>query len=95
MVDTPTGKYFDALLFDKSIEFIDEHLDLNKKVLIHCNQGMSRSPSIGLLYLAVKEKINNSTFNIAKEEFLKIYPNYSPSGVQEFLIENWNYFKSK
>ncbi|MCD8408535.1 dual specificity protein phosphatase family protein [Tenacibaculum dicentrarchi] len=95
MVDTPTGKYFDKSLFNASIEFIEKNLNLNKKVLIHCNQGMSRSPSIGLLYLAMKEKINNTSFSIAKEGFLKIYPDYNPSGVQEFLIDNWNYFLNK
>ncbi|MBD0777632.1 dual specificity protein phosphatase family protein [Maribacter sp. ANRC-HE7] len=95
MVDTPTGKYFDKILFDKSIEFIESNLNLNKKVLIHCNQGVSRSPSIGLLYMALKEKISNYSFITAKDDFSKIYPEYKPSGIQEFLIENWNYFKNK
>lgn len=95
MVDTPTGKYFCEILFEKSNEFIKENLNSNKKVLVHCNQGMSRSPSIGLLYLAMEKKINNVTFAVAKEEFLKIYPNYNPSGVQEFLMDKWNYFMNR
>jgi hypothetical protein len=95
MVDTPTGKYFDKILFDKSIEFINKHVKLNQDVLIHCNQGMSRSPSIGLLYLAMTKKINSTTFSSAKEEFIRIYPEYNPSGVQEFLIDNWNYFMNR
>ena len=62
--------------------------------MIHCNQGISRSPSIGLLYLAVKGIIKNENYNIAKEDFIKIYPKYEPSGIKEFLEINWcNYFK--
>ena len=94
MIDPPTGKYFENVLFEKSLEFIDEQLNNGKKILIHCNQGISRSPSIGLLYLATKNKIRNQNFEIAKEDFKKIYPTYNPSGIQEFLTLNWkNYIK--
>lgn len=90
MVDADTGRYFSNILFEKSIEFIEENRPKGKKILIHCNQGLSRSPSIGLLYLVVKGKIRNRNFWEAKEDFLKIYPEYAPKGVQEFLIENWS-----
>ncbi|GGK20570.1 hypothetical protein GCM10007962_13370 [Yeosuana aromativorans] len=94
MIDSPTGKYFENILFEKSIEFINEHSNNGKRILIHCNQGISRSPSIGLLYLATKNKIRNGNFEIAKFDFQKIYPNYAPSGIQEFLSLNWsNYIK--
>jgi len=90
IVDVDTGKYFSNILFEKSIEFISSNIKNQKKVLIHCNQGLSRSPSIGLLYLAINKKIRNRTFWDAKEDFLKIYPEYAPKGVQDFLIENWS-----
>lgn len=90
MVDADTGKYFSNILFEKSLEFIASNIKNDKKVLIHCNQGYSRSPSIGLLYLAINGKIRNKNYKEAKEDFLKIYPEYSPKGVQEFLIENWS-----
>lgn len=89
IVDTPTGKYFCNEIFEKSLNFIDEHIEAGRKVLIHCNQGLSRSPSIGLLFLAIKGKIRNGNFWEAKEDFLKIYPEYSPKGVQEFININW------
>ncbi|MHA7831838.1 MAG: dual specificity protein phosphatase family protein [Flagellimonas sp.] len=90
MIDPPTGKYFENTLFESSLNFIDKHLNNNKKVLIHCNQGKSRSPSIGLLYLATKSKIRNENYYLAKEDFLKIYPDYEPNGIKEFLNTNWN-----
>ncbi len=90
MIDPPTGKYFDNIQFEKSIEFIDEHSKKGKKILIHCNQGISRSPSIGLLYLAIKGKIHNGSFDLAQKDFQKIYAPYKPSGIKEFLTLNWN-----
>ena len=84
IVDADTGKYFSNILFEKSIEFISSNIKNQKKVLIHCNQGLSRSTSIGLLYLAINKKNRNRTFWDAKEDFLKIYPEYAPKGVQDF-----------
>lgn len=93
MIDPKTEKYFENSMFEKSLIFINHNLENGKKVLIHCNQGISRSPSIGLLYLATKGKIRNESFIFAEEDFLKLYPNYSPSGIKNFLILNWkNYF---
>lgn len=92
MIDPPTGKYFENIMFESSLAFISEYLEHGKKVLIHCNQGFSRSPSIGLLYLATKEKIRNENFTLAEEDFIKIYPNYAPSGIKEFLTLNWQHY---
>ncbi|MCP1994321.1 dual specificity protein phosphatase [Flavobacterium sp. HSC-61S13] len=92
MIDPPTGKYFENLMFEHSLIFIDENLKNGKKVLIHCNQGISRSPSIGLLYLATKGKIRNENFSLAEEDFIKLYPNYAPSGIKFFLTLNWKHY---
>ncbi|WP_130735477.1 dual specificity protein phosphatase [Flavobacterium sp. J27] len=95
MIDPPTAKYFENKMFESSLAFIDKNLEVGKKVLIHCNKGISRSPSIGLLYLAINGKIRNESFTLAEEDFKKIYPNYEPSGIKEFLNLNWqHYFKN-
>lgn len=60
-------------------------------VLVHCNQGVSRSPSIAMLYLVRETKdIPGSTFEAARSAFLVCYPDYAPGiGIQEFLGDNW------
>jgi hypothetical protein len=78
-------------IMESSIEFIEEHID-TKKILIHCNQGLSRSPSIGLVYLVRKGHIKQDDFNKATFDFIKLYPNYSPGkGINLYLYKNWNY----
>ncbi|MFA5781849.1 MAG: dual specificity protein phosphatase [Bacteroidales bacterium] len=72
-----------------AMSFIDKHIS-DKKVLIHCNQGISRSPSIALLYLARIEKIANDTFNNAVIDFKKKYPLYNPGkGILMYMNKNW------
>jgi len=92
MIDPPNSKYFENVMFENSLEFIHENLKRGKKVLVHCNQGISRSPSIGLLYLATQGKIRNENFGVAEEDFLKLYPHYAPSGIKEFLTLNWKHY---
>lgn len=78
--------------FVSFLAFIDHHWDNGRKILIHCNQGLSRAPSLALILLAKKHgAISNDSFTVARKEFLDTYPNYSPGlGIQKFLTKNWN-----
>jgi len=69
--------------------FIDKYIHKNK-ILIHCNQGQSRSPSIALVHLAIKGYINNTSYQTARIEFENIYSNYYPAnGIYAYLKRNW------
>lgn len=72
-----------------ALEFIESHIK-EKAVLIHCDQGMSRSPSIGLLYLALNKIIPSDDYISAKKEFEKRYPSFNPgNGITKYLQNNW------
>lgn len=75
--------------FIKVLDFIDKWRD-KRRVFVHCDQGFSRSPTLGLLYLAKKQnKIPNNSFLTAKTEFLKIYPLYQPKGIADYVNQHW------
>lgn len=91
LVDAPSAIFFDKSIIDAALEFIHEGLANNKKVLVHCNLGESRSPSIGFLYLAIYTNMLPKTFLEAELDFIKIYPNYNPgNGIRGFMLNNWN-----
>jgi predicted protein tyrosine phosphatase len=94
LIDANTSNYIPKIIIDKALNYIDNSLKSNKKCLVHCNQGQSRSPSIGLLYLAQNKLLPND-FNSAEKEFKKIYPFYNPNnGIRDFIKKNWtNYVK--
>ncbi len=76
--------------FIKVLDFIDEWIT-DRRVFIHCNQGMSRSPTLGLLYLAKRQnKISNDSFTSARVEFQKIYPLYQPKGIADYVNQHWD-----
>ncbi|QED23026.1 dual specificity protein phosphatase family protein [Candidatus Deianiraea vastatrix] len=74
------------LIMNKAIDFINENIKTNK-ILVHCNQGVSRSPTIALLYL---KKYTNALDNLPLKdailEFKKLYPFYNPkNGMIEYV----------
>lgn len=81
-------------LVNTALAFISDNLDKGLKVLLHCNQGMSRSPGIALLFLAKNGKFSGLSYDQAKVEFRKINPNFFPAGgVDGFCRLNWEAYK--
>ena len=90
LVDVANPAFFDKSIIDAALGFIHQGLMNNKKVLVHCNLGESRSPSIGLLYLAVYTDKLPKAFEAAEQAFRQIYPSYNPgAGIRGFLYLNW------
>jgi len=90
LVDAKDPAYISKVIIDVALSFIDEQLSKGQEVLVHSNQGMSRSPGIGLLYLAKVGVINNSSFEEALSEFKEIYPGINMAGgMHGFLVGNW------
>ena len=66
LIDPPNPAYIPKEIIDAALEFIDKGLKDGKRVLVHCNQGESRSPGIGLLYLAIHtDLLNKESKNIS------------------------------
>lgn len=76
-------------VFIRILDFIDKWI-LEKKVLVHCDQGLSRSPSLCLLYLAKRKGfLTNTSYSAAKTEFIKFYPSFNPNGIEKYINQNW------
>jgi hypothetical protein len=92
LVDAPDPAYIPKEIVDAALDFIGESLRSGHKVLVHCNLGESRSPAIGLLYLAAfTSAIPNASLEEAESAFLKIYPGYRPgAGIRGFLEQHWD-----
>ena len=75
---------------DAAIQAIHENIG-TLKVLVHCNQGASRSPTIALLYLAkFTREFEGMTYDLAVHKFRQMYPEFFPAiGVSEFARRNW------
>jgi len=89
-VDTEDPAYVSDAIVHTAMDFIGEALAAGKDCLVHCNLGESRSPSLGLLYLASIGAIPNANLPEAEAAFLKLYQPYRPkAGMRGFLAEHW------
>jgi predicted protein tyrosine phosphatase len=91
IIDPPVPLFMPPL-FSRFIEFSNKHWSQGQKLLIHCNQGESRAPSLALLFMAkVVSVIPNDSYEAAREEFEKLYPRYNPGkGIQKYFSNNWS-----
>lgn len=89
LVDAKDVKYIPSIIIDEAIKLIEMNIN-SKKVFLHCNQGQSRSATIGLLFLVKNGYISHNIFNEAEKEFLKLYSDYLPSkGMRDYAKNNW------
>lgn len=96
MVDAPKPEFFHKPMIDKGLDYIEQKLGEGYNVLIHCNQGESRAPSICLLYLIKHGIIKGDTFEDCEAEFMKLYPEYNPgAGIRGFMKEHWREYANE
>jgi len=88
----PPAPLFMPPLFSNFLSFANKHWSGGRKLLIHCNQGESRAPSLALLFLAKGlSAIDKSSYQTARKEFEAIYPQYTPGkGIETYFTKNWS-----
>jgi hypothetical protein len=91
IIDPPVPLFM-APSFSNFLRFSEEHWLAGKKLLIHCNQGESRAPSLALLFLAkCRKAIDNTSYLAARTEFERLYSRYNPGkGIQTYFAKHWD-----
>lgn len=89
LVDADDPAYIPKEIIDKALETIEREIS-SSKILLHCNQGMSRSAVIGMLFLHSKGLLPDDFYE-AEKKFLEIYPFYAPNnGMRIYALNNWD-----
>jgi hypothetical protein len=89
LIDAPNVNFIPTEIIAAAVDAIQENIGQHK-VLVHCNQGQSRSPSIAFLYLL---KFSNlfagQDLNASIAAFQKLYPPFNPGrGMADFVRVN-------
>lgn len=97
MIDVDDVKYFSDKMINKALEFIESEIAKGYKVLVVCNKGESRSPSIALMYMLKHGFFKGyGTFEMVKPAFREIYPNYLPKkGIEEYTKKFFENLRGK
>lgn len=87
----PEAPLFMRKSFTGFRSFASEHYSAGTDLLIHCNQGGSRAPSLALLFLA-KEigEIPDESYRAARRTYEELDPLYAPgAGIQTYFRDHW------
>lgn len=87
----PEAPLFKEESFSGFRSFASDHYTAGSDLLIHCNQGESRAPSLALLFLA-KEicEIPDESYRAARRAYEELDPLYAPGlGIQKYFRDNW------
>lgn len=90
LVDPPIPLFM-ADSFTSFLAFASSRLEGGARLLVHCNRGESRAPSLALLLLAKRlGALPAGSFAKAREAFEGLYPGYRPGrGIETYLRERW------
>lgn len=91
LVDVDDRSYISPEIVDAALDAVRDNIQ-HSKILLHCNQGQSRSPGIALLYLLKHTDIlGQKDMAAAIAAFRAIYPPYAPArGMAEYIRLNWH-----
>lgn len=91
MIDAPSPEFFRDEMIDAATDFIGAHIAAGRNVLVHCNQGGSRGPSLALLYLRRHtQRFDGMSFEDAEDVFRAAYPPYLPAnGIRAYVEQHW------
>ena len=90
LVDVDKVSFIAPEIVNAALNAIRDNI-VSSKVLIHCNQGMSRSPAIALLYLLKYTDVLGVTDHTqGLLAFQALYPSYAPAkGMADYVMLNW------
>lgn len=93
LIDARDPIYISKEAIDFAVEYIHKYID-SKNIFLHCVAGLSRSPSIALLYLMKNTNVFQGLENFEEvvEKFVEFYPLYSP-GLGMQIVTRYYYTK--
>ena len=83
---------FSMEVFGAFFQFTAKQWAAERALLLHCNAGRSRSPSLGLLFLAgITKDIPSGTFVQAANAYAALDPEARPGpGLRRYLRDQWD-----
>lgn len=90
LIDVDDPKYINVVLVATATHFIHEEMSKGRKVLICCNKGESRAPSVAFMAMIEDGHFDGMTFEQAVSRFKAIYPYYRPKkGISHWVETVW------
>lgn len=77
LIDAEDPAMIPEAVLDEGVKFITEQMDKGNKILVHCNAGHSRGPSLAMMYLRSCGELPQG-WQQSLHIFKTLYPEYKP-----------------
>ena len=92
LIDSDDPEFIPEEVIESGLVFIHKHIKAGGRVLVHCNAGLSRSPTLAMIFLRTIGELPQS-FTTSEKVFRSLYPAYTPAhGIRAFARVNWKKF---
>jgi protein-tyrosine phosphatase len=89
LLDLDDPNFVPEEAIQQGLDFIRDHVD-SQKVLIACNAGVSRGPTMGLMWLRTIGRMPYG-FMQSERQYRNLYRDYDPSlGIEQFARSHWS-----
>lgn len=97
LIDADSMQYIPDIIIERALKFIADEIADGRNVLVVCNNGVSRSPSIALMYLIRAGFFDaRYTFDDVLKVFRKIYLLYTPNkGMYDYTKRFFERYKEE
>ena len=93
LLDVDNPDFIPEQVIFPALKWINKHLKAGDKVLVHCNAGHSRGPTLGMMLLRTIGELPQN-FPTAEKVFRALYPAYDPGvGMRTFARTHWQELK--
>ena len=89
LIDVDDPNFIPEQAINAALKFIKKHFDNGEKILIHCNRGHSRGPTVALMFMrSIGEMPHN--FVQSLRVFKTLYPEFDPGqGMKQYARSHW------
>jgi hypothetical protein len=90
LLDLDDPNFIPEQMIFTGLEFVKQELEAGREVLISCNAGLSRGPTVGLMFLRYIGDLPHAYLHSVRL-FYHIYRQYRPSqGIEQFARNVWS-----
>ncbi len=91
LIDSPLAIYIPSDVVNAALAFIAEEWGKFRSVLIACNEGRSRAPTLAMLFMRQATDLLSDDYALGREQFRALYyPEYKPAGgMAEYSRLHW------
>lgn len=94
LIDADDPGYIPKPAIEAGLDFIDTQIRKGNKVLVHCNHGHSRGPTMAMMYMRKVGQVSNR-FGQAMKEFHSLYNKFNPNrGMLTYMRTHWDSLRS-